>query len=531
MMSLRLPKYAAWFHGRNPWTRLSEREMVREGLHGPTAGAPQGFSPTGFLREITQRPQSFHRREARRYPLFLVVAACTLLGGCMMGPNYQRPKVNTPPNYRGPVSPPPPQTSTASLGNEKWWTVFHDPVLQQLVRTALQQNYDVRIAASRILQAQAQLHITRSNEFPTVEASANLLSERSPKINSFFPTYELHTFELDPGVIWNLDFWGKYRRQTEAARDNLLETVWGRRAVMTSVVASVATAYFQLRELDSALAISQRTLTSRRDSLHLTEVLAKYGSASLLDLRQSQELVDTAAEAIPQYEQQIEQQEDSIRDLLGENPGPIPRGLPLTQEPAPPTVPAGLPSELLDRRPDIREAEANLMAANADIGVAKADFFPNISLTAIGGLESYALDRFFSFAQAGMWNATGSATQTIFQAGALRAGLELSQSQEQQMLLSYEQTIKTALQQVSDALIAYQKDREFLKQQQALTNAAADADRLSYFLYRHGGVSYLQVLTSETNYFTGELNLAQAQLSVRLALVQLYNALGGGWQQ
>jgi outer membrane protein, multidrug efflux system len=170
------------------------------------------------------------------------------------------------------------------------------------------------------------------------------------------------------------------------------------------------------------------------------------------------------------------------------------------------------------------------MAANADIGVAKADFFPNISLTAIGGLESYALNRFFSIPEAGLWNVSGSATQTIFQAGALRAGLRLSQAQEQQMLLMYEQTIKAALQQVSDALIAYQKDREYLKQQQLLTSAAADADRLSYVLYRHGGASYLQVLTSESNYFAAELNLAQAALNDRLALVQLYDALGGGWQ-
>jgi multidrug efflux system outer membrane protein len=470
-----------------------------------------------------------HNRNTMRR-LALLPLLCTLLVGCTVGPNYQRPKVNIPGTYRGRVPPPPPKASTASLGNEKWWTVFHDPVLQQLVHTALTQNYDIRIAATRVLQAQAQLRLTRSNEFPTVEVSATGLRERSPKVNSFFPTYELHTVELDPAVIWNLDFWGKYRRETEATRDSVLATVWGRRAVITSVVSSVATAYFQLRELDEALQISQRTLTSRQYSLRLTQVLAKYGSASMLDLRQSQELVDTAAETIPDFERQIQQQENLIRDLLGENPGSVIRGLTLTQEPVPPSVPPGLPSELLDRRPDIREAEANLMAANADIGVAKADFFPDISLTASGGLESYALDRFFSFASAGLYNISASATQTIFQAGALRAGLELSQAQEQEMLLTYEQTVKEALEQVSDALIAYQKDREFLSQQQRLTTAAADADRLSNVLYRHGGASYLQVLTSETNYFAAELNLAVAQLNERLALVQLYNALGGGWQ-
>lgn len=469
-------------------------------------------------------------RAGWKLALPLLMIACGMLVECTMGPNYHRPVVNLPTNYRGQVSTSPPQPPTASLGNEKWWTIFRDPVLQQLIHAALKQNYDIRIAATRVLEEQAELRLTRSNQFPTVEASAGLLSERNPKINSFFPTYKVNTAELDPGVIWNLDFWGKYRRETEAARENVLETVWGRRAVIASVVADVASAYFQLRELDSALEISERTLASRQASLRLTQVLAKYGSASLLDLRQSQELVDTAAETIPNFQQQIGQQEDLIRDLLGESPGPIPRGLPLAQQPAPPGVPAGLPSELLERRPDIREAEANLMAANADIGVAKADFFPNISLTAIGGLESFALNRFFSFASAGLYNISGSATQTIFQAGALRAGLELSQAQEQQMLLTYQQTIKTALQQVSDALIAYQKDREFLKQQELLTKAAADADRLSFVLYRQGGASYLQVLTSDTNYFAAELNLAQAQLNVRLALVQLYQALGGGWQ-
>lgn len=460
-----------------------------------------------------------------------LVWSCVSLAGCTVGPNYQRPKVNVPASYRGEVATPPTKPSIESLGNEKWWDVFQDPALQQLIRAALQHNYDVRIAATRVLQAQAQLGITRSNQFPVVSAGANLLRERNPKANSFFPTYELRTGELDLSVIWNLDFWGKYRRETEAARASLLATEWGQRAVITSVVSSLATAYFQLRELDLALQISERTLASRTDSLRLTQVLYDNGSASLLDLRQGQELVDTAAETIPDLERQIGQQEDLISDLVGENPGPVPRGLELTREPLPNAVPTGLPAQLLERRPDIREAEANLMAANADIGVAKADFFPSIPLTATGGLESYALDRFFSFASAGLYNMSLSATATIFQAGALRAGLRLSQAQEQQMLLAYQQTITEALREVSDALIAYQKDREFLDRQEALTEAAQDADHLSFVLYRNGGASYLQLLTSETNYFAAELNLAQAQLNDRLALVQLYNALGGGWQQ
>lgn len=448
----------------------------------------------------------------------------------MVGPKYQRPPASVPRVYRGQTPAPPPAAAT-SLGHEKWWQVFRDPVLTELIHTALKPNYDVRIAATRVLQAQAQLGITRSNQFPAVSARLNLLNERNPKVNSFFPTYQLHTGQLDLSVIWNLDFWGKYRRETEAARASLLATEWGQRGVITSVVSSVATAYFQLRELDLALEISQRTLASREDSLRLTQVLARYGSASLLDLRQSQELVDTATEAIPDFERQVQQQEDLISDLLGENPGTIPRGLPLTQEPVPSAVPPGLPSQLLERRPDIREAEANLVVANANIGVAKADFFPAIPLTATGGLESFALNQFFSFASAGLYNVSLSATGTIFQAGALRAGVRLTRAQEQHMLLAYQQTIKTALREVMDALIAYQKDREILEGQESLTEAAADAERLSYVLYQHGGASYLQVLTSETNYFAAELNLAQAQLNERLALVQLYQALGGGWQQ
>ena len=454
---------------------------------------------------------------------------CLSLAGCAVGPNYHRPKVNLPATYRDQAEVSLPQQPTVSLGNEKWWEVFQDPVLQQLIRTALQQNYDVRIAATRVLQAQAELGITRANQFPTAVAGVQAYSENNPKIASAFPAYEANDGEVNLSVIWNLDFWGKYRRQTEAARDNLLATEWGRQAVITSVVSSVAADYFQLRELDLALEISQRTLASRQDSLRLTRVLNVNGSASLLDVRQAEELAYTAAQQIPDLERRIQQEENAISDLLGENPGPVARGLKLTEEPLPRTVPAGLPSELLDRRPDIREAEASLMAANANIGVAKAAYFPNISLTGTAGFESYELSKLFT-GSAGLWNTAASLTQPIFEAGALRSGMRLARAEKEQLLLTYKQTIIGAFRQVSDALIAYQKDREFREQQERLTSAADDADRLSRILYQNGGASYLQVLTSETNYFAAELNLAQAQLNERLALVQLYNALGGGWE-
>jgi len=456
--------------------------------------------------------------------------AALLLVGCTVGPKYQRPAIDTPSAYRGAGTTRPSATSAESLGNEKWWDVFQDPVLQQLIRTALQQNYDARIAAARVLQAQAELGITRANQFPMASAGLQGFSERNPKISSAFPSYQANAAEVDLSVVWNLDFWGKYRRETEAARAQLLASEWGQRAVMTSVVSSVASSYFELRELDLALEISKSTLNSRQDSLRLTNVLAKNGSASMLDVRQSEELVYSAAETIPDLERQIAQQENALSILLGENPGDVPRGQALTEQPNPVTIPAGIPSELLERRPDIREAEENLIAANAEIGVARAAYFPSISLTGTAGFESYALSKLFN-ASSGLWNTAGSLTQPVFEAGALHAGMRLAQAQEEQMLLTYKQTIIGAFQQVSDSLVAYQKDREFREQQELLTTSAREADRLSNTLYQHGGASYLQVLTSETNYFAAELNLAQAQLNERLSLVQLYNALGGGWQQ
>jgi outer membrane protein, multidrug efflux system len=403
-------------------------------------------------------------------------------------------------------------------------------VLTQLIHTALQQNYDVRIAAARVIEAQAQVGITRANQFPSASVGAGVSSQQNAKVSSLFPAYEVNAGQLNLSVIWNLDFWGKYRRQTEEARAQLLATQWGQQAVISSLVANVATAYFQLRALDSELEISQRTLGSRQQSLQLTRVLETHGGASDLDVSQSEQLVYTASETIPDLERQIEQQENQLSILLGENPGPIPRGRILTEQPVPENVPAGLPSELLERRPDVREAEANMMAANAQIGVAKAAFFPTISLTGTGGLESNALHHFLQ-QPSQTWNAGLNITQPIFEGGALRSQLRLARAQWQENMLSYQQTVQNSLGQVSNALVAYDKDRQFREQQELLAQAAERSDRLSLVLYRNGGAGYLQVLTSETNYLSAELNLVDAQLNERLALVQIYQALGGGWQQ
>jgi outer membrane protein, multidrug efflux system len=457
-----------------------------------------------------------------------LLPALALLAGCAVGPNYKRPAVDVPTDYRAAM---PAQLATAaSLGNEKWWEVYQDPVLAQLIHAALQQNYDARIAATRVLEAQAQLGITRASQFPSASVGGDIFSQQNAKVSNQFPSYQVNAGQLNLSVIWNLDFWGKYRRQTEEARAQVLATQWGQQAVISSLVANVATAYFQLRALDSELEIAKQTLGSRQQSLQLTQTLVSHGSASDLDLSQSEQLVYTASETVPDLERQIQQQENQLSILLGENPGPVARGLMLTEQPVPEAVPAGLPSELLERRPDVRQAEEIIVTANAQIGVAKASFFPSISLTGIGGLESNALNRFIS-APSQTWFSALSVTQPIFEGGALRSGLRLSKAQYQEAVLAYQQSVQNALEQVSNALIAYQKDRDFRGQQELLTQAAQRSDQLSLVLYQQGGASYLQVLTNETNYFSAELNLVQAQLNERLALVQLYQALGGGWQQ
>jgi multidrug efflux system outer membrane protein len=457
-----------------------------------------------------------------------ILAMLVLETGCLMGPKYKRPTVDVGQEYRAPA--PQQAAQASSLGNEQWWQVYQDPVLTQLIHTAIAQNYDVRIAAARVLEAQAQVGITRANQLPAANVGANVFTEQNAKVSKLFPAYEVNGGELNLSVIWNLDFWGKYRRQTEAARAQLLASDWGQRAVISSLVANVATAYFQLRALDSELEISQRTLASRRESLKLTQFLESHGTNSALDVSQSEQLVYTAAEAIPDLERQIEQQENLLSILLGENPQSIPRGRALTEQPVPQNVPAGLPSELLERRPDVRQAEEIMVAANAQIGVAKASFFPNLSLTGLGGLESNALHQFITVPSE-TWYAAFNVSQPVFQGGALRSQLRLTRANWQETVLSYQQTVQNALEQVSNSLVASQKNHEFREQQELLTQAAQRTDQLSEVLYKNGGASYLQVLTSETNYFSAELNLVQAQLNERLALVQLYQALGGGWQQ
>ncbi len=452
-----------------------------------------------------------------------------LFVGCTVGPNYRRPKTDVPATYRGLAPDQASQSEAASLGDQKWWEVFQDEQLQQLIRTALEQNYDVRIAATRILQAEAVLGITRADQLPTVTGGASTANQRSPR-SKVIPPIESSPSQVNLALVWELDFWGRYRRATEAARANLLASQWARQEVISTLVSNVAGAYFQLRELDLELEISQRTLTSREDSLKLIKLLADHGAISMLDVRQAEQLVFTAGEQIPSLERRIEQQENFISTLLGKNPDAVPRGRKLTEQPHAPQVPAGLTSALLERRPDIRQAEQQLIAFNARIGVAKAAYFPQIALTANAGYQSSALGSLFT-GPAGLWNFGGSLAQPIFEGGRLRNNVRLTEAQKEEAVLFYQQTIQQAFREVSDALIAYRKDQEFRQQQEQLTGSAQDAAHLSDIRYKGGATSYLEVLTNQTNYFAAELNLAQAHLNELLALVQLYKALGGGWQE
>jgi len=459
----------------------------------------------------------------------LLFSVALLASGCTVGPNYKRPTAAVPGLYRGTVSTEAALTQLAALGDQKWWDIFQDEQLRTLIRTAVVQSYDSRIAASRVLEARAQLGITRADQFPSVGAGAGISDTRNSK-SKFLPAFEASTGQVNLAAAWELDFWGKYRRATEAARANLIASEWARREVLSTLVANVASAYFQLRALDLQLEISKRTLNSRQESLRLTRILADGGSTTLLDVRQAEQLVFTASAEIPVLEQQIEQQENFLSILLGQNPEDIPRGQTLTEQRQPPEVPAGLPSALLERRPDIQQAEAQLVAANAEIGVARSAYFPQVSLNGAGGFQSSALTSLFT-GPAGAWSFGASLTQPIFTGGRLRSQVRLAEARQQTAVLSYQQSIQGAFRDVSDGLVAYRKTREFRTQQELLFRSAEDAARLSHMRYNGGVTGYLEVLTNETNAFSTELGLVQSQLNVLLAVVRLYQALGGGWQQ
>jgi|RhiMethySRZTD1v2_1073278.scaffolds.fasta_scaffold05182_6 outer membrane protein, multidrug efflux system len=457
----------------------------------------------------------------------IALSAALLLAGCTVGPDYRRPDLSIPADFRGRAPDAP--AGTGSLGDVAWWEIFQDETLQSLIRAALEENYDLRIATARILDSRARVTINRSFQFPELNASAAAPYTYTTKERA--PTQFQQTFTPAGGfdMFWELDFWGRFRRSTEAARNDLLASESARRFVVTSLVSDVATAYFQLRELDLELEISKRTLASRENSLRLVKLRQQGAVASMMDVRQAEVLLYTAAETIPDLERRIEQTENQISILLGRNPDAVPRGRTLLQQLALPAIPAGLPSSLLERRPDVQEAEGQLAAATARIGVAKSDYFPRLFLTGAAGAGGVKIDGSW-FGPQGILTIAPQLTLPIFNTGRIGAGVDSATAQAQEALERYRQTVQQAFRDVADSLIEHRKRGEFRVQQEALVVSLRDAGRLADVRYRGGVSSYLEVLDTERQLFDAELQLAQAQRDELLAVVRLYRALGGGWE-
>jgi outer membrane protein, multidrug efflux system len=454
-----------------------------------------------------------------------------LMVGCRVGPKYVRPPATAPEVYRGADEASVSSADQESLGDQKWTQVFHEPELQDLIRTALANNYDVRIAAQRVLEAQAQLRIIRSQQFPTASiGGTGIGADLGSSVGNGLPSGAIAAGALNLSAAWSPDFWGLYRRQTEAQRAQLLAQVWAQRAVRMTMVQQVATAYFHLRSLDEQLAVAKQTLKARRDSVDLTRTLESGGSVPLADLRQAEELEYAASVQVPQLEQQTQQGENALRLLLGKNPGPVAHTDLNALAPVPQDLPVGLPSRLLERRPDILQAEQQLIEANARIGVARAQFFPQLSITASGGVGGSDFSTIFD-PDSRLIYGIGALTQPIFEGGKLRGQLQLSKETEKEMLLNYQKTIAGAFRDASDALIAVDKQRAAREQQEKLVAAAQDATRLARIRYQGGVTSYLEVLTTDSSLFTAQLNLVNSREGEAQSLVQLYEALGGGWDQ
>jgi len=459
--------------------------------------------------------------------LITVVVASGLLAGCMVGPNYHRPAAQTPTAFRDLSEKSQVSAQAASYADVPWWQVFQDPQLQELIRTALKQNYDLQIATERINQARAQVAVTRSSLFPQLQANSNFAGGRE---GHFQTKYNFLILTAD--AAFQLDFFGKLRRATEAARAELLATQDARQTVILTLVSDVASDYFALLELDLQLQITRETVKTQEDSVKLTTLRVEHGVATKLDVLQAQQTLDTANAQIPDLERQIAQEENAISILLGNYPQSVSRGRPLVGQTLPPDVPPGLPSALLERRPDIREAEQVLVAANAEIGVAKAQFFPQISLTGSAGGAFGRSSAFSSLmsSQLGIWSYGANVSQPVFTGGALKGNLKSAQSQYQQALLAYRQTIQRAFGDVSDALIGYQQLHEVRVRQEDTVADLQESVRLSNLRYSGGTTTYLEVLDGQRALFAAELTLAQARGNEYQSLVQLYRSLGGGWQ-
>jgi multidrug efflux system outer membrane protein len=469
-----------------------------------------------------------------RHRLIAVLIATSFLTNCTLGPDYHPPSVQVPQAFHAPE--PLPGSQAASFADLTWWQVFRDEELQSLIKTALEQNYDLRDAVTRVEMAQANLGITRSDQLPQVSAggdvNVNRLSRNGafPLPASLVPSQDRTWGEAQLNLLsFEVDLWGRLRRATEAARANLLSADENRKAVITTLISNVATQYFTLRELDAQLEIARQALATRKESLDLTASRRKYGIATDLDVKQAEQLVDTADVTISNLQPQIEQTENQITLLLGENPTGIVRKGTFDESALPPEVPAGLTSDLLERRPDIRAAEENLVAANADIGIAKAAYFPRLSLSGLLGGQSTALSSLFSGPNSA-WSFVPQLSQPIFTAGRLRANVKLAQAQRDSALVQYQKAIQTAFTEVSNALIAHQRVQEASGKQQALVAVLEERKRLAYMRYEGGVDTQLNALDADRDLLQAQLDLRLIKLNELVSVVQLYKALGGGWR-
>ncbi|MFP5208962.1 MAG: efflux transporter outer membrane subunit [Acidobacteriota bacterium] len=450
----------------------------------------------------------------------LLLSLCS----CKVGPNYKRPQLNIPDQYRGLAPARGTQVASEEFGEMKWFAVFQDKVLEDMIREALINNYDMRIAAARVAQAKAIVGITRADQLPSVSAAASIQQMKSQLFQGG-PTFDSASVQAS----YIVDFWGQYRRATEAARASLVATQYGQDVVQTSLIADLASAYFRLRKYDIQLQYSEKTLVADQDMLKLNTINFKGGESAKTDVLQAQLLVEQAEAQIISLRQSIEQTENAISVLMGRNPGSIARGISLTEQPHMPEVPVGLPSTLLARRPDVRRAEMQLVAANANVGVAKAIFFPQFALTGQYGTLTTSVTSFLQ-GPAQFWSVAAQALQPLYEGGRIRSNYRLAWAKRDEAELAYRQSVLLAVTDVSNSVVGYAQSRKYRVKIQEQTDTYFETARLANVRFTGGFTSFLEVLVTQQQYFTSQLALAQAWNDELQNYLQLYRALGGGWE-
>ena len=479
-----------------------------------------------LIQSLIFKVPSLPCERAFGYWMLPFVVWTLFLTGCAVGPNYKRPSINAPETFRGET-----EISTNSFASLPWWQVFHDETLQNLIRTALTNNYDLRIAVTRVEQARAMAAQARAGFFPQINYAAT--AARGKNVgggNTPSPTGTIgNVFAADVNASWDIDLWGRIRRLNESARAQFLASEEARRDVMISLIAQVAQNYFQLLALDQQLAIARQSTNSFGQSLKIFNQRLQGGVASILETSSAEALMDASAATIPELEQQIALQENQLSVLLGQNPGAILRGNTSLEKQMPPEVPAGLPSVLLERRPDIREAEQQLRSANAEVGVAEANFFPQLNLTGLFGEVSPELSAFTSGGDVA-WGIAAGLTGPLFHGGQLRAQYAQARAVRDQFALQYQASVLNAFEEISDALVSREKSASAHLQQSRAVESYKIAVKISMERYRMGSADYYEVLQEQQLLFPAENTLVQFQLNQLVAVVQLYRALGGGWQ-